>query len=192
MAKEPNVDGVTDPEGGSQEPRPDGNDGMSRRDALKVLGVGGVAGVFASIFGTRALAKVVYDNADATQRAELEKQGILEELRKEAESMPAHEGLSNLDKNTARAIVLAFLGIVGRGLFFNGAMDQQTAFLMNSLALLRVSLLKGFGTEKDKKVAEDEAHHLLTDLPPALVLTAISDATTSELKLDMDQIFAGR
>lgn len=162
---------------------------LGRREFLRQGGIAGLAAVLAGVTGTKALAQVVLAGVDDAQKEKLRDMGLLEALEQEAANLPKAEGLSTLDNATSGAIITAFLGIIGGGLFFNVAMDQRTALLMNALAITRITVLKNFGNEQDKKIADEEVHELQKSLPPALVLTAISDLTTSELSVDVEELF---
>lgn len=95
-----------------------------------------------------------------------------------------------LDKITAGAVVLNF----GRHVLLNGAyrghdLGPRTAVEMNALAFARIGILRQFGGEEGKHIAEHDLAEIKNGMVPVPLLIALSDATTSALRIDERNVF---
>lgn len=111
----------------------------------------------------------------------------------ESEGEPENEkpvGSRALDIGTA----LLVAGNFGRHVLWRGAikghdLGPRSAAEMNALAWMRIAALKALGDEKTANLAGHEIHEIEGGLLPMPLLVALSDATTTELKVDAPLIF---
>lgn len=106
---------------------------------------------------------------------------------------PANEkpnGSRALDLGTA----LLVAGNFGRHVLWGGAvkgkdLGPRSAAEMNALAWMRIGVLEAFGDEETANLARHEIGEIKGGLLPLPLLVALSDATTTELKVDAPLIF---
>lgn len=158
--------------------QPPVNDPMpiGRREAIKRVGEIAVGVTGAIVAAKTGIGKAIANTLKPANE------------RNESEEKPV--GSKALDIGTA----LLVAGNFGRHVLWRGAMKGQdlgprSAAEMNALAWMRIGALKAFGDEKTANLAGHEIHEIEGGLLPMPLLVALSDATTTELKVDAPLIF---
>lgn len=153
---------------------------LTRRGFLQFLAGTGIAAGLGSE-EAEASAQEALQTSESTSAEDL----------KTPEHVEGKEKLSStLDLSTALAIFANFSRIIFYKAAYKGeSLGASDAFQMNALAQARISLLKQFGGEKGKELAETEQHEIKHGLLPVPILVALSDITTQALKVDEQKIF---
>lgn len=162
-------------------------EGISRREATARIVTGAAASAVTinaiRTGGILASIKTLFGAEEA--KADTEQDATTKEAKEHAHDLPAW-----LDIGTAGAVAGNFVRhVIWRGAVKGHELGPKSAGEMNALAFSRIGALSVFGGEEGGELAHEELEEIKGGLIPLPVLVALSDATTTELKVDTHEIF---